>query len=198
MTTRSILNQSSCVLVLAPLLLCVQGQAIFLSPYSYRTRSGYSPPPIFSSSFHPFLVASRSLYYLLYFIISLTFDQHSFQQDYTSSMHFPITSLLALASLVAAETFKVMNHTVTQSSFAEPCTLQFNTATGLAGADSGFMPVAPNSTELPTFEIQINDATSPQWFFCNQANHSNSEMVFAVNAPSSGAKSFDAWVAKLR
>lgn len=87
--------------------------------------------------------------------------------------------------------FMGKNHSVTQSSFAEPCTRQLNTVLNLAGADSGFMPVAANATEIPTWTIQVNDASSPQWFFCNQANHCNSGMVFAINAPTTGSKSFD-------
>ncbi|KAG8760978.1 hypothetical protein FRC14_000579 [Serendipita sp. 396] len=91
--------------------------------------------------------------------------------------------------------FTGKNHTVTQSSFKDPCTLQFNTATGLAGVDSGFMPVAANASEFPTFEIEVVDAQDPQWFFCNQAKHCNSGMLFAINPPTTGAKTFDAWVA---
>lgn len=92
--------------------------------------------------------------------------------------------------------FRAKNHTVTQSSFANPCTQQFNTATNSAGVDSGFMPVGANATSIPVFSIQVNDATTPQWFFCNQANHCNSGMVFAINAPATGAKTFAAYQAK--
>jgi len=90
--------------------------------------------------------------------------------------------------------FMAKNHTATQSSFANPCTRQFNTVLNLAGADSGFMPVAANATEIPTWTIQVNDASSPQWFFCNQAEHCNLGMVFAINAPTTGNKTFDAFV----
>lgn len=92
--------------------------------------------------------------------------------------------------------FMGKNHSATQSSFAEPCTRQLNTALNLPGADSGFMPVAANATEIPTWTIQVNDASSPQWFFCNQGNHCNSGMVFSINAPTTGNKTFDAYLAK--
>jgi len=91
--------------------------------------------------------------------------------------------------------FMAKNHTATQSSFANPCTRQLNTALNLAGADSGFMPVPANATTVPTWTIQVNDASSPQWFFCNQANHCNLGMVFAINAPATGNKTFTAFQA---
>lgn len=76
------------------------------------------------------------------------------------------------------------------------------------------MPVGANATSIPVFSIQVNDATTPQWFFCNQAkyvlssicvlystniirySHCNSGMVFAINAPATGAKTFAAYQAK--
>ena len=52
------------------------------------------------------------------------------------------------------------------------------------------MPVSPGQTDLPTFEITVND-TNPIWGYCRQTNppnktHCQSGMVFAVNAPDSG------------
>jgi len=104
--------------------------------------------------------------------------------------------ITAAAGDIITFEFLAKNHTVTQSSFAEPCTKQFNTATNEAGVDSGFMPVATNATEIPTWTIQVIDASAPQWFFCNQATHCNSGMVFAINAPATGAKTFEAYVSK--
>jgi len=77
-------------------------------------------------------------------------------------------------------TFKAKNHTVTQSSFAGPCTpLE-------GGFDSGFMPVAANQTDnFPTYTITVND-TTPIWVYCKQAantpaSHCGQGMVFAAN-----------------
>jgi hypothetical protein len=57
----------------------------------------------------------------------------------------------------------LQNHTVTQSSFADPCAKQDG------GFDSGFMPVAANSTAMqPTYTVQVND-TKPIWVYCKQA-----------------------------
>jgi len=77
--------------------------------------------------------------------------------------------------------FQVKNHTVTQSSFADPCrALSLTSTTGQIGFDSGFMAVAANDTQFPTFTIQIND-TQPIWAYCRQAGHCGSGMVFAIN-----------------
>jgi plastocyanin len=64
--------------------------------------------------------------------------------------------------------FHAKNHTVTQSSFAEPCTRQRNTVTNELGADSGFMPVAADAKEIPVWTIQIKQDNAPIWMFCNQ------------------------------
>jgi hypothetical protein len=42
------------------------------------------------------------------------------------------------------------------------------------------MPVEANATTVPTFTITVN-GTSPEWFYCGQAKHCQSGMVFAIN-----------------
>jgi plastocyanin len=86
--------------------------------------------------------------------------------------------------------FYPKNHTVTQSSFANPC----GKAEG--GFSSGFQFVPANQTDnLPTFTITIND-TQPVWVYCGQASgtpasHCGHGMVFAVNCGANGtANSF--------
>ncbi|KJA27040.1 hypothetical protein HYPSUDRAFT_131873, partial [Hypholoma sublateritium FD-334 SS-4] len=67
---------------------------------------------------------------------------------------------------------------VTQSSFAAPCTPL------AGGANSGFQPVAAGATSLPQFSFNITNATAPLWFFCAQTSpvsHCGSGMVFALN-----------------
>ncbi|THG93168.1 hypothetical protein EW145_g8450, partial [Phellinidium pouzarii] len=83
-------------------------------------------------------------------------------------------------------TFHVKNHSVTQSSFQEPC----SKLDGSIGFDSGFFPLPSMDTNFPTFEVVVNN-TEPIWGYCRQINppnptHCQSGMVFAVNAPSSG------------
>ncbi|KAL5533378.1 hypothetical protein ACEPAF_5154 [Sanghuangporus sanghuang] len=89
--------------------------------------------------------------------------------------------------------FMVKNHTVTQSSFAEPCRRLTDTSTtGQVGFDSGFMPVSANATQFPTFTITVND-TAPMWAYCRQANHCGQGMVFSANAIESGPNNFAAF-----
>ncbi|KIP08909.1 hypothetical protein PHLGIDRAFT_18806 [Phlebiopsis gigantea 11061_1 CR5-6] len=72
--------------------------------------------------------------------------------------------------------FLTKNHTITQSTFASPCT-NFS-ATGL---DSGFQPVAANATSFMEYSFNMTNVTGPLWFYCRQANHCQMGMVFAVN-----------------
>jgi plastocyanin len=91
--------------------------------------------------------------------------------------------------------FQVKNHTVTQSSFATPCrSLTSTSTTGQIGFDSGFMPVAANATDFPTYTITVND-TAPIWAYCRQTSHCGEGMVFAVNAVESGPNTFEAFQA---
>jgi len=86
--------------------------------------------------------------------------------------------------------FQGKNHSVTQSTFADPCTIQTTPAQGI---DSGFQPVAANATELPQWSFTVNNASAPLWFFCAQTNpavHCHAGMVFSVNANPTSAKSF--------
>jgi len=88
---------------------------------------------------------------------------------------------LAVAVGTAVEfDFFPKNHTVTQSSFANPC----HPLDG--GFFSGFVPTkdSPSGT---SFTVIVND-TKPIWFYCGQTtgNHCQAGMVGAINAPTSG------------
>jgi len=48
--------------------------------------------------------------------------------------------------------FKPKNHTVTQSSFENPCESN-------GGFKSGFMPVAPDAQHFPTFDVKVHDVS---------------------------------------
>lgn len=90
--------------------------------------------------------------------------------------------------------FRSKNHTVTQSSFAKPCT-PLTTAAG-TGISSGFQAVAPGDTSFKTWSITVSNASAPLWFYCEQttpANHCKAGMVFAINPTAD--KSFDAFQA---
>lgn len=83
------------------------------------------------------------------------------------------------------------NHTVTQSTFADPC----DPVAG--GFDSGwvFVPPTPALAETPEWNLTITDDTKPIWFFCKQllpSPHCAAGMVGAINAPATG-KTFQAF-----
>ncbi|KAF8912790.1 hypothetical protein CPB84DRAFT_1759518 [Gymnopilus junonius] len=89
--------------------------------------------------------------------------------------------------------FHQKNHTVTQSSFADPC--RPLNANGTTGFDSGFMPVADDATSFPTWNFTVTD-TSPVWAFCQQttpSSHCGAGMVFAINSVETSARNFSAF-----
>jgi plastocyanin len=86
--------------------------------------------------------------------------------------------------------FYPKNHTVTQSTFDDPCR-PFN-VNGTAGFDSGFIPVAAGTTPLPTWNYTVKD-TAPVWAYCKQGNHCGQGMVFAINSDESSGRSFQAY-----
>lgn len=80
------------------------------------------------------------------------------------------------------------NHTVTQSSFKDPCH-----PLSSGGFFSGFVPTmdSPSGT---TFTITVTD-TKPIWFYCSQTKgaHCQAGMVGAINAPATG-NTLDAFI----
>jgi hypothetical protein len=55
-------------------------------------------------------------------------------------------------------------------------------------------PVNANVTSgYPTFQITINDS-NPIWGYCGQTGHCSQGMVFSINAPTSGNKTFEAFL----
>ncbi|KAF8236263.1 Cupredoxin [Tricholoma matsutake] len=91
---------------------------------------------------------------------------------------FNPTNVIAAVGDTIDFQFHAKNHSVTQSTFANPCKLM---TTPKQGIDSGYQPVAVNATQFPTWSITIDNATAPLWFYCKQGNHCPSGMVFAVN-----------------
>ncbi|KAJ8516542.1 hypothetical protein ONZ45_g6160 [Pleurotus djamor] len=83
------------------------------------------------------------------------------------------------------------NHSVTQSSFASPCTpLE-------GGFDSGWVSIPQsNVSQSPEWVLTINNASAPIWFYCKQLNpapHCVQGMVGAINAPTTGDRTFQAF-----
>ena len=83
----------------------------------------------------------------------------------------------ALPGEVIEFAFNPKNHSVVQSSFADPC---HPLAAG--GFTSGFLPTAVSPSGA-TFQIVVND-TKPIWFYCAQTtkDHCQSGMVGSINA----------------
>ncbi|KAJ7235635.1 hypothetical protein B0H12DRAFT_1141390 [Mycena haematopus] len=111
-------------------------------------------------------------------------------------MFTPSNISAAIGDTVTFE-FHAKNHTVTQSSFLEPCkALAETSTTGQVGFKSGFVPVNTSQTsDFPTFQITVND-TTPIWGYCGQQGppvHCTSGMVFSVNAVESGPNNFAAF-----
>ncbi|KAJ2934949.1 hypothetical protein H1R20_g2189, partial [Candolleomyces eurysporus] len=102
------------------------------------------------------------------------------------------------SSVTAAEgdtivfTFYPKNHTVTQSSFATPCSPLAD------GEDSGFIPL--ETTDEPrVVNYVVENATAPLWFYCAQTapvNHCTGGMVFAINP--SAERTFEQFQANAR
>jgi len=93
--------------------------------------------------------------------------------------------------------FRGGNHTVTQSSFAAPCTQQFNTVSQSNGFTSPFMPYDAASGQIGVFTLEVTQTASPIWFFCARKPHCHGGMYGAINPPASGEKTFAAFAASV-
>lgn len=109
---------------------------------------------------------------------------------------FPQVITAVVGDLINFE-FRGGNHTVTQSSFAVPCTQQLNTATNQPGFSSPFIPYDPNSPEIGVYTLEVTQTTAPIWFFCGRPPHCKGGMFGAINPPTSGERTFDAFTANV-
>jgi plastocyanin len=75
--------------------------------------------------------------------------------------------------------FAPNNHTVTQSTFDQPCQ-PIAANSNVTGFYSGFMPVSANSTRTPTYTIMIMN-TTPVWVYCSQGKHCQLGMTMVIN-----------------
>ncbi|KAF4622232.1 hypothetical protein D9613_008964 [Agrocybe pediades] len=86
------------------------------------------------------------------------------------------------------------NHSVTQSSFTDPC----NPIQG--GFDSGNIFINTTQATTPTFNLTITNDSKPIWFFCKQLKpmpHCGQGMVGSINAPATG-NTFDKFQASAK
>ncbi|KAJ7808117.1 hypothetical protein B0H14DRAFT_3762730, partial [Mycena olivaceomarginata] len=82
--------------------------------------------------------------------------------------------------------FVSKNHSVTQTTFAKPCSVLL-----AGGVDSGFQPALLNAPAFPTFSFTVNNASTLLFFTSTQAAYCNKGMVFSINQdPNSAVKSF--------
>ncbi|KAG8808357.1 hypothetical protein FRC17_003989 [Serendipita sp. 399] len=94
--------------------------------------------------------------------------------------------------------FRGGNHTVTQSSFDNPCTQQFNTVTQQNGFTSPFMPFNAASGQIGVFTLEVTQTANPIWFFCARKPHCKGGMYGAINPPTTGERTFAAFAAKVQ
>jgi plastocyanin len=94
--------------------------------------------------------------------------------------------------------FRGGNHTVTQSSFANPCAWQFNTATNQNGFNSGFLPFNAASGQVSVYSLEVTDPNTPIWFFCGRPPHCKGGMFGAINAPTTGNRTFAQFTANVQ
>lgn len=126
--------------------------------------------------------------------VSAQSSSHTVMVGFNGTLTYNPSNITASPGDVVTFVFTSKNHTATQSTFAAPCTQLTNTTVtpNIVGISSGFMPVAANASEFPTWSFSVTD-TTPLWFFCLQANHCQQGMVFSINA--TPQKSFEAFQA---
>jgi plastocyanin len=97
------------------------------------------------------------------------------------TLTFNPTSITANVGDTVSFEFRSKNHSVTQSTFADPCSIM---TTPVLGVDSGFQATANGTTTFAQWQITIESTAAPLWFFCAQTipkNHCETGMVFAIN-----------------
>ncbi|PQE29805.1 extracellular serine-rich protein [Rutstroemia sp. NJR-2017a WRK4] len=81
--------------------------------------------------------------------------------------------------------FYPQNHSVAQSSFANPCEPNTNGTSFFSGA----VPTTEGAN-VNVFTVDVND-TKPIWFYCGAPTHCKKGMVGAVNVPADGSKTVE-------
>ncbi|POS72898.1 hypothetical protein DHEL01_v208706 [Diaporthe helianthi] len=78
--------------------------------------------------------------------------------------------------------FVAGNHTVTQSTFDQPCTPISTVMSNVTGFHSGYQPAAASKETgmIPTYTLMINNS-KPIWLYCAQGRHCQSGMVMVIN-----------------
>jgi len=93
--------------------------------------------------------------------------------------YFPNNIKAAVGDMIQFQ-FAPANHTVTQSTFDQPCAPINMFNKNVTGFYSGFMPVSASSTTTPTYTIMVSNLT-PMWIYCSQGKHCQNGMTMVVN-----------------
>jgi len=96
--------------------------------------------------------------------------------DATNALKFIPDNLKADVGDMVQFQFRAGNHTVTQSTFDQPC----QPISNIAGIFSGFQPVSASPGKMPVFTISITD-TKPMWLYCSQGRHCQGGMTMVIN-----------------
>ncbi|KAG6008545.1 hypothetical protein E4U21_004385 [Claviceps maximensis] len=99
----------------------------------------------------------------------------------TALKYFPNKIRAQPGSMVQFQ-FEAGNHTVTQSSFDNPCVPISSVNASTRGIFSSFQPVnaSRDMGMIPVFTVLIND-TKPIWLFCSQGPHCQMGMAMVIN-----------------
>ncbi|OCL06038.1 hypothetical protein AOQ84DRAFT_297746 [Glonium stellatum] len=123
---------------------------------------------------------------------------HVVQVGSNGTLTFSPNNVIAAVGDLVQFQFNPKNHSVVQSTFANPCIPIQNIMPNKTDAFfSGFMPTnrtVTDTTNILTFTVRVMD-TSPIWFYCSQAMHCQAGMVGAINAAASGNKTVSAFAA---
>lgn len=95
-----------------------------------------------------------------------------------SLAYYPNNLVAAKGDMVQFQ-FAPANHTVTQSTFDNPCA-PIASHSNITGLSSGYMPVSASAEMTPTYTIMIND-TKPMWLYCAQGKHCQNGMTMVIN-----------------
>ena len=101
--------------------------------------------------------------------------------DEAKALAFSPNSITANQGDMIQFQFRAGNHTVTQSTFDQPC-MPINMFTNNTGVYSGFMDVSASAAmgQIPVYTISVQN-TNPMWFYCSQGRHCQNGMVMVVN-----------------
>jgi len=98
-----------------------------------------------------------------------------------TQIYSPEKITAAVGSMVQFQ-FRGGNHTITQSTFEQPCAPISSVNSSITGIYSSFQPVAASLAmgQIPVFTIMIND-TRPIWLYCSQGKHCQNGMSMVIN-----------------